>query len=58
VADAINNSIRGNTAKALDAATIQVTVPEDRRKNMIEFIFVLILVQLEVLYLIKIGFVL
>jgi flagellar P-ring protein precursor FlgI len=38
VADSINNSIRGNTAKALDAATIQVTVPEDRRKNMIEFI--------------------
>jgi len=38
VAEAINNSIRGNTAEALDAATIQVTVPEYRKKTMIEFI--------------------
>lgn len=38
VADAINNHISGNTASALDAATVQVTVPTYRKKDMIEFI--------------------
>ena len=38
VADAINNYISGNTAAALDAATIQVTVPSYRRNDMIEFV--------------------
>jgi flagellar P-ring protein precursor FlgI len=38
VAEAINNYIPGNTAVALDAATIQVTVPSYRKDDMIEFI--------------------
>lgn len=38
VADAINDNISGNTATALDAATIMVTVPSYRKKDMIQFI--------------------
>lgn len=38
IVNAINNNISGNTANALDAATIKITVPNDRKQNMIEFI--------------------
>lgn len=38
VAEAINNFVPGNTAAALDAATVQVTVPNYRKGDMIEFI--------------------
>lgn len=38
IADAINNYIAGNTAIARDAATIQVTIPDYRKSDMIEFI--------------------
>lgn len=38
VADAINNNISGNTATAIDAATIQVTIPKIRQQDMIQFI--------------------
>jgi flagellar P-ring protein FlgI len=38
VAEAINNHVPGNTAKALDAATIEVVVPKYRENNMIDFI--------------------
>jgi flagellar P-ring protein precursor FlgI len=38
VADVINNYIPGNTAEALDASTIEVTVPNYRKSDIIEFI--------------------
>lgn len=38
VANVINNHISGNNALALDAATIQVTLPAYRQKDMVEFI--------------------
>lgn len=38
VAEVINNYIPGNTAKAIDAATIDVTVPNYRKNDIIEFI--------------------
>ncbi|MFK7973303.1 MAG: flagellar basal body P-ring protein FlgI [Rickettsiaceae bacterium] len=38
VADAINDHIPGNTAIALDAATIEITVPIYRQENFVEFI--------------------
>lgn len=38
VADAINKYIPGNTAIALDAGTVEVTVPTFRQEDMIEFI--------------------
>ena len=38
VAEAINNYVPGNTAAALDAATVQITVPNYRKGDMIEFI--------------------
>jgi len=38
VADAINNYIPGNTASALDAATIEITVPSYRQNDIVEFI--------------------
>lgn len=38
VADAINKHLPGNTAIALDAATVEVTVPSYRQEDMIEFI--------------------
>lgn len=38
VAEAVNNHVPGNTANAIDAGTIEVTVPSYRQKDMIEFI--------------------
>lgn len=38
VAGAINDNVSGNTAKALDAATIEVAVPNYRQKDIVEFI--------------------
>jgi flagellar P-ring protein FlgI len=38
VAGAINDNISGNTAGALDAATIEVTVPSFRQGDIVEFI--------------------
>lgn len=38
VADAINDHIPGNTAAAIDAATIDVTIPNYRKADIIEFI--------------------
>jgi flagellar P-ring protein precursor FlgI len=38
VASAINDHIPGNTAAAIDAATIQVTVPSYRQEKFVEFI--------------------
>ena len=38
VADAINNHVPGNTANALDAATIEVIVPSYRQGDLVEFI--------------------
>lgn len=38
VADAINDHIPGNTANALDAATIEVTVPSYRQSDLVEFV--------------------
>ncbi|GAB4162695.1 MAG: flagellar basal body P-ring protein FlgI [Rickettsiaceae bacterium] len=38
VAAAINDHIPGNTARALDAATIEVTVPSYRQDQFVEFI--------------------
>ena len=38
MSEAINNHIAGNTAVALDAGTVQVTVPSYRKDDMIEFI--------------------
>ncbi len=38
VAGAINDNIPGNTAGALDAATIEVTVPKYRQGDVVEFI--------------------
>ena len=38
VAEAINKSIAGNTARALDAATIEVVVPTYRQEKFVEFI--------------------
>lgn len=38
VAGAINDHVPGNTANALDAATIEITVPSYRKKDLVEFI--------------------
>lgn len=38
VADAINNSIPGNTANAIDPATIEVVIPNYRKDDIIQFI--------------------
>ena len=38
VADAINNHVPGNTASALDAATIEIVVPSYRQGELVEFI--------------------
>lgn len=38
IADAINNNIPGNTASALDPATISVVIPEYRKKDIVQFI--------------------
>jgi len=38
VAGAVNDHVPGNTANALDAATIEVTVPSYRKKDIVEFI--------------------
>jgi flagellar P-ring protein precursor FlgI len=38
VADVINNNIPGNTASALDAATVEVVVPSFRQTEIIQFI--------------------
>nr|WP_244127126.1 flagellar basal body P-ring protein FlgI [Candidatus Sarmatiella mevalonica] len=38
VADTINNNIPGNVAKALDAGTIEVTIPKYRKSDMVDFI--------------------
>lgn len=38
VADAINRNIAGNTAIALDAATIEIAVPTYRQEKFVEFI--------------------
>ena len=38
VATAINDSVPGNTASALDAATIEITVPSYRKNDVVEFI--------------------
>jgi flagellar P-ring protein precursor FlgI len=38
VASAINDNVPGNTASALDAATIKVTVPTYRQSDIVEFI--------------------
>jgi flagellar P-ring protein precursor FlgI len=38
VSDAINDAIPGNTASALDSATISVVIPSNRRGDMVEFI--------------------
>ena len=38
VADAINNNVTGNTAKALDPSTIDIIVPEYRKKEVVQFI--------------------
>ena len=38
VADAINNHVPGNTASALDAATIEIVVPSYRQEELVEFI--------------------
>ncbi|MFK8040649.1 MAG: flagellar basal body P-ring protein FlgI [Rickettsiaceae bacterium] len=38
VMNSINDNIPGNTARVLDAGTIEITVPNDRKDNMIEFL--------------------
>ena len=38
IADAINNNLLGNTAKALDAGTVEVTIPKYRKKDIVEFL--------------------
>lgn len=38
IADAINNNVPGNTAAALDPATIDVVIPEYRKKDVVQFI--------------------
>ena len=38
VAEVINNNVPGNTASALDAGTVEVTVPKYRRGDVIQFI--------------------
>ena len=38
VANAINNNIVGNTARAIDSRTVRVTIPEYRRSQIVEFI--------------------
>jgi flagellar P-ring protein precursor FlgI len=38
VSEAINNNVSGNTARAIDAATIEVMVPSYRQGDMIDFI--------------------
>ena len=38
VAGAINDHVPGNTATALDAATIEITVPSYRKNDLVEFI--------------------
>ncbi len=38
VAGAINDHVPGNTANALDAATIEITVPSYRKNDLVEFI--------------------
>lgn len=38
IAESINNHIPGNTAIAIDAGTVQVTVPEYRKDDVIEFV--------------------
>ena len=38
IVDAINNNIQGNTAAALDSGTVEVTIPNYRRKDVVEFI--------------------
>lgn len=38
VAEVINNNIPGNTASAIDAGTVEVTIPKYRRDDIIEFI--------------------
>jgi flagellar P-ring protein precursor FlgI len=38
IADVINNNVPGNTAQALDPGTVEVTVPNYRKKNIVEFL--------------------
>ncbi|MDX2050121.1 MAG: flagellar basal body P-ring protein FlgI [Rickettsiaceae bacterium] len=38
IADAINNSIPGNTAESLDPSTVQVTIPNYRKSDVMQFI--------------------
>ncbi len=38
VAAAINDNVPGNTATALDAATVEIVVPSYRKKDIVEFI--------------------
>ncbi len=38
IAEAVNKSIPGNTAIALDAGTVEITVPSYRQNDMIEFV--------------------
>ena len=38
IADVINNNVPGNTAQALDPGTVEVTVPNYRKKNVVEFL--------------------
>ena len=38
LSDAINNSIPGNTAEPMDPATIQITIPNYRKNDVIDFI--------------------
>jgi flagellar P-ring protein precursor FlgI len=38
IADAVNNNVPGNTAQALDPGTVEVTVPNYRKKNVVEFL--------------------
>lgn len=38
IADAINNNIPGNTASALDPATVDVIIPDYRKKDIVQFV--------------------
>jgi len=38
IADAINNNIPGNTATALDPATVDIVIPDYRKKDVVQFI--------------------
>jgi flagellar P-ring protein precursor FlgI len=38
IVEAINNNIEGNTASALDSGTIEITVPNFRKGDIVEFI--------------------